>query len=77
MFPAVYITDPAGLALISSGRDTGVVLDVGGSVSHVTVLNKGILYHLHLHYIIYNTLLLCSWRAYIQYGSCEDNKPPI
>ncbi|XP_060594440.1 actin-like, partial [Ruditapes philippinarum] len=38
---AVFITDPAGLALISSGRDTGVVLDVGGSVTHVTALYQG------------------------------------
>ncbi|XP_053391966.1 actin-like [Mercenaria mercenaria] len=39
--PALYIKDPAGLALISSGRISGIVLDVGGSVTHVTAIHQG------------------------------------
>ncbi|XP_052759786.1 uncharacterized protein LOC128202738 isoform X2 [Mya arenaria] len=39
--PALYLAIPACLALYSSGRLTGAVLDIGGSVTHAVAIKNG------------------------------------
>ena len=53
---ALSVYDPATLALISSGRVSGITLDVGHSVSHTSVVVDGEYLNFILHLVVIYSL---------------------